>query len=121
AASSPNASRSRCSARRSHSASAYSTVRTSTLQALATGALERRREILRERRLKVERLAGERVFEREPGRVEELPLQTEITRHAVDGITGHGQVDRAEMDADLMRSAGLEANTNERMLGQQLD
>ena len=58
--------------------------------------------------------------EREPRGVEELPLQAEVSPDAVRGIAGDRQVDRGEMDADLMGAASLEPDAEERMARQEL-
>ena len=49
--------------------------------------------------------------EREAGRVEELALQARSPGHAVDRVARHGQADRRQVDADLVRAAGLETDT----------
>src|SRR5262245_43995445 len=66
-------------------------------------ALERGIQVGRERRLDCDPLAGEGMREGEARRVEELPLEAEIARDAVDGIARDGQLDRSEVDADLVR------------------
>ena len=58
--------------------------------------------------------------EGEPGRVEELPPEPELTGAAVERVAGHRQVDRLEVHADLMRAAGLQGNPQERMATEQL-
>jgi hypothetical protein len=60
------------------------------------------------------------MVEREPRRVEELPLEAEIARDAVERIAGDGKVDRGEMHADLVRTARCKADTQERPLRQEL-
>src|SRR5204863_9691103 len=39
---------------------------------------------------------------------------------SVDRVAGHGKVDRREMDADLMRPAGLEPDAQERVALEEL-
>src|SRR4051812_12169455 len=58
--------------------------------------------------------------EREPRGVEELSLQAEVSPDAVRRVAGDRQVDRGEVDADLMRAAGLEPDAQERMSRQEL-
>jgi hypothetical protein len=41
--------------------------------------------------------------EPEPLCVQELPLEAEVALHAVGRIPGDGEIDRREMDPDLMR------------------
>ena len=52
--------------------------------------------------------------------MEELPLEAEVARDAVQRITGDGEVDCREMDADLVRSARFQADTQKRALRQEL-
>src|SRR3954470_18274202 len=63
----------------------------------------------------------ERVREREARRVEELAIEAEVAALSVQGIARDGQVDRAEVDADLVRPPGLEPHTEERVARQELD
>ena len=58
--------------------------------------------------------------ERKPCGVEELPLQTEVSPDAVRGVAGDREVDRGEMDPDLMGAAGLEPDAQQRMARQEL-
>src|SRR5436190_1909153 len=75
-------------------------------------------EIGRQRRLQVEALARERMLEAEPGGVQELTV--EATRgDAVDRVAGDGQVDRCQVDADLVHPAGLEPHPQERVVGEE--
>ena len=83
--------------------------------------LQRCLEILRERRLDVELRAGERMAKAKPVCMQELPLELEVTPHAVLGISGDGQVDRGEVHADLVRAARFQANVEERVLAHELD
>src|SRR5581483_2409344 len=69
--------------------------------------LERLREVIRQRRRDVDPLAGQRVVECEASRVQELAPEPKIL-HAVDGIAGDRQLDRGEVDADLVHAAGLQ-------------
>jgi len=57
--------------------------------------------------------------EGEPCGVQELPFEAE-PRDAVDAVAGDGQVDRGQVHADLVRSAGLEPDAEERVLRQEL-
>src|SRR6476619_4247772 len=59
--------------------------------------------------------------EPQPMRVQELALEIEITSQAVRHITGNWKLDRGEVDADLVRSPGLEPYVEEGMLRQELD
>ena len=61
------------------------------------------------------------MLEHEATRVEELALEPEIARDAVDGIAAHRQVDRLEMNADLVRTPGLEPDVEQRVRAQRLD
>ena len=58
----------------------------------------------------------QRMREREPPRVQELALEAEVARDAVDGIAADRQADRLEMDADLVRPARLEPDVEERVV-----
>ena len=56
--------------------------------------------------------------EREPRRVQELPPEP-VVGHAVDAVADDGQVDRGQVDADLVRPAGLEADVEQRVAAEQ--
>ena len=77
-------------------------------------------EICGQRRREIHRLAGKGMPEREPCRVEELAREAELTRSAVHRVTRDREVDGGEVDADLMRAAGLEADAQERVARQEL-
>ena len=64
------------------------------------------------------RAPRERVLEREPVGVEELPLEAEVARDAVDGVAGDRQLDRLEVDADLVRPPGLEPHVEQRAVAE---
>src|SRR5918999_1432391 len=74
-----------------------------------------RLEILRQRRLDLDAFPGEGMWERQPRGVQELALEAELPGPAVHGIARHRQVDRREVDADLVRAPGLELHVQERM------
>src|SRR6266545_7579604 len=57
----------------------------------------------------------------EPRRVEELPLEPELARPAVDGVARDRQVDRREMHADLVSPARLELDVEQSVPRKQLD
>jgi hypothetical protein len=57
--------------------------------------------------------------EAQPVGVEELPLKLAI-RNAVDGVADDGEVDRREVNPNLMCSAGLEADRQQCVLRQEL-
>src|SRR5215831_13534622 len=76
-------------------------------------------EIRREGRIDIDPLPREGMLEREPRRVEELALEVELARPAVDRIARDRELDRGEMDADLVRPPGLEADVEERMASEQ--
>src|SRR5438874_2042039 len=65
--------------------------------------------------------ACERMRECEPRRVEELTLQAELVRAAIDRIPGDREPNGAEMDADLVCSARLELHGEQRVAGEELD
>src|SRR5207237_3647268 len=77
-------------------------------------------EVRQERRGYVDRLARDGMVEGESRRVEKLPLEPQIARDAVERITGDGEVDRGEMHADLVRTAGLQSDAQECALRQEL-
>src|SRR4051794_10107192 len=56
--------------------------------------------------------------EREPRRMQELPLQTEIVSDPVHPVTRDGKADRLEVHPDLVRPPGLEANAQKRSIAQ---
>src|ERR1700730_12555128 len=58
--------------------------------------------------------------EDELARMEELPLQIELSRSSVDRVACHRQVDRRQMNTDLMRSSGLEPYIEEGVPRQEL-
>ena len=77
-------------------------------QSELAGALERGREVVGQRRLDLDPLPGERMVEREPGARAGTAARGRGRRDAVDRVAGDRQVDRGEMDADLVRPPGLE-------------
>src|SRR5688572_389929 len=81
---------------------------------------ERRLEIRRQRRLEVEPVATHGMPEAQAVRVQELPLEPQVALRAVLRIARHGQVDRREVHADLVRAAGLEPDVEQRVLGESL-
>src|SRR6266480_5176962 len=73
-------------------------------------------QIIGQRRAKIERLAGHRVIEREPGRVEEMALgrksgQTTSSAPSIHVIAHDRMADRREMNADLVSPSGMEMGT----------
>src|SRR5919106_5615335 len=76
-------------------------------------ANERGLEVGRKRGRDVDLLPAHRVREAEPVRVQELSLEAEIALRPVLRVAGDGEVDCGEMDADLVRAAGLEAHVEE--------
>ena len=46
--------------------------------------------------------------------VQELAIEAEVARDAVDGVAADGEADRLQMDADLVRAPGLEPHLEER-------
>src|SRR5215210_4173954 len=73
-------------------------------------------QVFREWRTEVERLAGHRVVEREPGRVEEMPLgrksgHTTSSAPSIHVVAHDRMADRREMNADLMSPSGMEMRT----------
>ena len=89
----------------------------SSVRAAVEGGLEVGRQRRARRRPRSPR---ERVREGEPRRVEELALEPELARPAVDRVAADRQVDRGEVDADLVRAPGLERDAQERVPRQQL-
>jgi diguanylate cyclase (GGDEF)-like protein len=70
-------------------------------------ALEEPREIVGQRRLDVDALAGEGMRKRELRGMQELSVESRLG-DAIDSVTGDGQIDCRQVDADLVHSAGLE-------------
>src|SRR5580700_1970401 len=66
----------------------------------------------RKRRLELQMLAAEGVGEAEAGGEEELPAERGL-RDAVDGVTHDRQVDRRQVNADLVHASGLEPHLEE--------
>src|SRR5205085_10295195 len=87
-------------------------IHTATLRARGC---QRVGELLRYRRLQIDPFTGDRMDECESRRVQELPPQPELVRPAVDRISGHRQVDRREVHADLMRAPRLETHVEQRV------
>src|SRR2546423_506204 len=83
--------------------------------------VERLLQIPWQRRAHRHLFAGERMVEREPRRVEELTLEPQLTRAAVDRIAGHRKIDCREMDADLMGSTGLQTHVQQSVTRKELD
>src|SRR5690349_4304170 len=69
---------------------------------------ERRRQVLGEVGLELERLTAERVLEAESGAVEKLTLEPVAAVAPVAVIAGDRVADGGEMGADLVRAAGLQ-------------
>src|SRR3954463_2288691 len=63
-------------------------------------------EVGRQRRLRLDALAGDRVRKGQASRVQELAPQSGL-RHAVDRVAGDRQADGGEMHADLVRAPRL--------------
>src|SRR3954453_7865942 len=59
--------------------------------------------------------------ETQPRGVQELALEAELVRASIDRIAGHREIDRGEMDSDLVRTAGLELHMEQRMPREELD
>src|SRR5947208_3211647 len=74
----------------------------------------------RKRRRDVDRRSRDGMGEGEPGRVEELALEAEVSSDPVDGVAGDREIDRGEVHADLVRSPGLESDAQECMVREQL-
>jgi len=53
--------------------------------------------------------------------VQKLALESEVAWNPVDRIARDGQIDGGQMDADLVRPPGLEANAEQRMAREELD
>lgn len=73
-------------------------------------------QIFGERRAEVERFARHWVLEREPGRVEEMPLgrksgHTTSSAPSIHVVAHDRMADRREMNADLMSPSGMEMRT----------
>ena len=83
--------------------------------------MQSRREVVGELRRDVDGLARHRMGEGEPRCVKELALETQIARPAVGWVARDGEVDRREMDADLVRPPRLERHPQKRVARQQLD
>src|SRR5260221_5493857 len=75
-------------------------------------------ELGRERRAHIEPLAAERVWEGKPRGVQELPAELGL-RYAVDGVADDGELDRGEVDADLVHAARLQPDAQKSALGPQ--
>ena len=85
------------------------------LRGVAACALERGFQVVRQRRMGFDTRFREGMVERQPTGMEELTLQPEVAAHAVDGISRYGQLDRGQMNADLVRSPRLQAHPQERV------
>src|SRR3954471_20160556 len=59
--------------------------------------------------------------ETQPHGVEELALEAELVRASIDRIAGHREIDRGEMDSDLVRAAGLGLHMEQCMPREELD
>src|SRR2546423_3977903 len=77
---------------------------------------KRARQILGQRGAEIERLAGHGVIEREPGRVEEVPLgrksgHTTSSASPINVVAHDRMADRREVNADLVSPSGMEMRT----------
>src|SRR6266542_4682346 len=61
------------------------------------------------------------MHEGKAGGMQELALETQLARPPVDGVARNREVDRGEMDADLVCPAGLELDVEECMAREQLE
>src|SRR5437763_1053256 len=86
----------------------------------ASRRFQRSGKIGRKRRRDVDRRSRDGMGEGEPGRVEELALEAEVSSDPVDGVAGDREIDRGEVHADLVRSPGLESDAQECMVREQL-
>ena len=82
---------------------------------LARESAERSGEIGWKLRRDIDRGRRDRMLEHESPCVKELPLQAEVAGGSVDRVSAHGEPDRLEVDADLVRPAGLEPHVEERV------
>ncbi len=73
-----------------------------------------RGEVGRRRRPPRHRVAGPRMHERQPPRVQRLPAERRPRTAAVRGIADERMTDRLQMNADLVRAARLEPADDER-------
>src|SRR3954452_13066633 len=87
---------------------------------LRSGQSSGRLQVFRQRRLHLDLLTRERMCEREAGRVEELAVEIELAGSPVQGITRDRQVDRGDVDANLMRPSRLELHVEQCMAWEQL-
>src|SRR5436305_14909147 len=74
---------------------------------------ERRREVRGQLGADVDLGPGDRMLEPEPARVEELALEAEVAGDPVDEIAADGQVDRLQVNPDLVRPPRLEPDVEE--------
>jgi hypothetical protein len=68
----------------------------------------------RQRRVDIDPLAGDRVRERKPRRVQELTTKCRLG-DSVDAVSDDGQVDRREVNADLMHPSRLKPHPQQRV------
>ena len=74
-------------------------------------------EVGSELAVELHHFAGGRVHERQLGGVQERTLELQLgTALAVDGITDQRMIDRAEVDADLVRATGLQPALEQRQI-----
>src|SRR3954454_22803982 len=59
--------------------------------------------------------------ETQPHGVQELALEAELVRASIDRIARDREIDRCEMDSDLVRAAGLQLHVQQRMPREELD
>jgi hypothetical protein len=83
---------------------------------LARDHRQRLGQVWRKRRAKIQRFAGHRVVEREPCRMEEVPLgrksgHTTSSAASIRVVAHDRMADRREMNADLVSPSGMEMGT----------
>src|SRR6476620_1486234 len=83
--------------------------------------LEGHDELAGKRRLEIELGSRHGMDERQPVRMQELALETEVAPCPVRHVTRNRKLDRCEVDADLVRSSCLEADVEESVPRQELD
>ena len=81
---------------------------------------ERFLEVLGERGRDVDSLTRERMVQHDAVGVQELPFEAEVAGHPVHRVAADGQADRLEVNADLVRAAGLEPDLEQRALVEHL-
>jgi hypothetical protein len=80
-----------------------------------TSRAERQLQIIRQRAVKLKRLAAKRVLEGKPRGMQKLPIKAKFTRTTVQRVTRHRMANCQKVRPDLVSAARLQTQPQKRM------